>query len=110
MLAPGQKQRVDEPLSQNGRPVEPVEFGIDEADIERGVVNHQRRFADEGQEFVDLLGEQRLGGEEFIGETVDGKGLRRDVALGIEITMEGLSGRHAVEDLDTADFNKKSVV
>ena len=35
-----------------------------------------------------------------------GEGFRRHVAFGIEMPMKGLPGRHAVENLDTADFNQ----
>src|ERR1700679_4210446 len=34
------------------------------------------------------------------------EGLRRHVAFWIEMAMEGLAGRHAIENLDTADFNQ----
>ena len=35
-----------------------------------------------------------------------GEGFRRHVPFGIEIAMKGLPGRHAVEDLDAADFDQ----
>jgi hypothetical protein len=31
---------------------------------------------------------------------------RRHVALWIEMPVKGLAGRHAIEDLDAADFNQ----
>ena len=37
---------------------------------------------------------------------MDGKGLRRHVPFGIEIAVKGLPGRHAVENLDAADFDQ----
>src|SRR5438874_651945 len=49
MLAPRQQQRVDQPVTGDWRPFDAVEFGVDEADIERGVVNYQRRIGDELQ-------------------------------------------------------------
>ena len=47
-----------------------------------------------------------LVGQEFAGQAMHGKGFRRHVALGIDVPVKGLAGRHAVEDLDTADFDQ----
>ena len=41
------------------------QFGIDELDVEAGIVDHQRRIAEKFQEFLDHMGEQRLVGEKF---------------------------------------------
>jgi hypothetical protein len=38
-------------------PLDSVELGVDEADIERGIVDHQRRVGDEFQELLDHFGE-----------------------------------------------------
>ena len=57
MLAPRQQQRVDQPVARNRRPLDAVKLGVDEADIERSVVDHQRRVADEFQELLDHMGE-----------------------------------------------------
>ena len=51
-------------------------------------------------------GEQRLVGEELAGKAVHGEGFLRHVALGIDVAVKGLPGRHAVEDLDAADFDQ----
>ncbi len=69
-------------------------------------MDHQRRIAYELQKFLDHLGEERLVGEELPGKTMHGKRFSRHVALGIEIPMKGLAGRHPVENLDAADFNQ----
>ena len=55
MLAARQQQRIDQPVAQDRLPLDAVEFGIDEADVERGVVDDERRIANEFQEFVDHL-------------------------------------------------------
>ena len=39
-------------------------------------------------------------------QPVHGKGFRRHVALGIDVAVKGLPGRHAVEDLDAADLDQ----
>ena len=106
MLAAGQQQRVDQPVARNGRPLDAVEFGIDEADIERRVVDHQRRIGDELQELVDHMGEQRLVGKELAGKAVHGEGFGRHGTFRIDVAVKGLSGRHAIDHLDTADFNQ----
>src|SRR3954470_14581913 len=52
------------------------------------------------------MGEQRLAGEELGGEAMHREGFRRHLALGIEVAMKGLAGRHAIEDLDAADLDQ----
>ena len=106
MLAPRQQQRVDQPVARDRRPLDAVELGIDEADVERGVVDHQRRVADEFHELVDYMGEQRLVGEEFGRKPVHGESLGRHVALGIDVPVKYLAGRHAIEYLDAADLDQ----
>ena len=65
MLAPRQQQGIDQPIPQNRRPLDPIELGIDEADIERRIVDHKWRVAYERQEILDLLCKQRLGRKEI---------------------------------------------
>jgi len=106
MLAPRQQQRIDQPVPRNHGPFDAVELGIDEADVEGCVVDHQRGVADEFQEAVDDMGKQRLVGQKFTGKPMHGEGLGRHVALGIEVPVKGLPGRHAVENLDAADLDQ----
>ena len=60
MLAPRQQQRIDQPLARDQRALDALELGIEKAVIEAGIVDDQRRVADEGQEVVDDVGEARL--------------------------------------------------
>jgi hypothetical protein len=69
-------------------------------------VDHQRRVGDEFQEVIDHLREQRLVGEELTGKTMHREGLGRHVPFRIEMPVKGLPRRHAIEHLDTADFNQ----
>ena len=71
VLAARQQQRVDQPLARDQRLAGALELGIEEAEIERGVVRDQRRVADECEEVVGDLGEQRLVLEELGREAVD---------------------------------------
>src|SRR5262245_21147552 len=97
MLAPGKQQRIDQPLARDRGPLDSVELRIDEADVERRVVNYERCVADEGEKFVDLFREERLVGEELGRQTMHGEGFRRHVTFGIEVAMKSLPSRHAVE-------------
>jgi preprotein translocase subunit SecB len=106
MLAPRQQQRVDQPFPRNRRPFDALKLGVEEGDIKRRVVDHQRRVANEFQELLDHMSEQRLVGEELAGKTVHGICFSRHFALGIEMPVKGLAGRHAIENLDTADLNQ----
>ena len=74
--------------------------------VEGGVVDHQRGVADEGDEIRGDVIEQRLVGQEFRTQPVDGKGLRRHVAFGVEIDVEALAGGEVVDQLDAADLDQ----
>jgi hypothetical protein len=69
-------------------------------------VDYQGRVADEFHKLLDHMNEQRFVGEELAGKTVHGIGFSRHFALGIEMPMKGLAGRHAIENLDTTNLNQ----
>jgi hypothetical protein len=83
-----------------------IELRIDEARVEARIVDDERRIADEGEQVVDDIGEQRLVGEEFGREAVHPEGLLGHVALRIDVTVKRLPGRNRVEQLDAADLNQ----
>ena len=62
--------------------------------------------ADELQELVGDLGEQRLVLEERRREPVHGLGFGRHVALGIDEAVELAARRDAVDELDAADLDQ----
>ncbi len=47
-----------------------------------------------------------LLGQELGRQAVHGERFRRHVAFGIDVDVKGLARRHAVEDLDAADFDQ----
>ena len=65
MLAPRQHQRIDQPVARDQRALGALELGAEKAMIEAGIVDHQRRIADEGQEFIDHIGEAFVGFQEL---------------------------------------------
>src|ERR1700739_2306872 len=106
MLAPGNEERIDQAFARDRRPAGPFELGVDEAQIERGIVDHQRRIAEKGDQLVRGFREKYLVLEEFLAEAVDGECLRRHAALRIEIPVEGLTAGYAVDQLDAADLDQ----
>ena len=84
MLAARQQQRIDQPLARDQCALDALEFGAQEAVIESGIVDHQRRIADEGKEIVDDLDETLVALQKFARQAVNGKCLGRHVALGID--------------------------
>src|SRR5207245_341913 len=60
----------------------------------------------EGEELIDLLREEWLVDEELGRKAMHGKGFCRHIALGIEVAVKDLPRRHAVENLDAADFDQ----
>ena len=69
-------------------------------------MDHQRRIADEVQEFLDHLSEQRLAGEELAGKAMHRKSLGRHRPLRIDMPVKDLPGRHPVDHFDAADFDQ----
>ena len=106
MLAPREQQGVDHPFAADHRLGGALELGIEEAEIERGVVRHQRRFADEGEELVGDFGEQRLVLQELGGEAVNLERGSRHLALRIDVAVEALAGGNLVVELDAADLDE----
>ena len=88
MLAPGDQQGIDQALAPDQWPAGPLQFGIEEAVIEAGIVSDQRRIAEEGDQIVGDLGEEQLVLEELVAEAVYRKSFRRHAAFWIEIAVE----------------------
>ena len=106
MLAARQHQGIDHPLARDRRPADALELGIEKADIEAGIVDHQRRVAEKSDQIVGDLGEEQLVLEEFLAQAVNRHRLGRHAALGIEIAMKSLARRYAVDQLDAADLDQ----
>src|SRR5262249_20874623 len=66
----------------------------------------QRRVAEELQELLHHLVEERLVGQKPCRQSVHCEGLRRHLALGVDVAVKGLSRRHAVEQFDAADLHQ----
>ncbi len=60
MTAPRQHQRIDDAVGCERRPRNPFQLGIDESEIERGIVRNQWRIFDKAQELVGHVLEERL--------------------------------------------------
>ena len=100
----GQQQRILD-IAGERRAVEALELGGEEFQVELGIVDDQPVAADEFQHLVDNRREGRMLREEFGGEAVHLFRLGRDVALGIDVAMEGAPGRQVIEQLDAGDFD-----
>ena len=106
MLAAGDQQGIDHPLAVDHNAPGPFQFGIQKAKIEHRVMSDQLRVAKKFDEFLDLLGEERLIPQKLDRQPVNFEGRFRHVAFRVEITMEGLAGRKAVKQFDTADLDQ----
>ena len=105
-LAPRHGQGVDHDARIDRRLVDALQFGIEEAHVEGGVVGDQLGAGEELQELVRDLGEQRLVGQEIVGNAVHVEGGRVDLAAGR--TDEGvivLAGRNVVPQFHPADLD-----
>ena len=106
MLAARQRQRVDHPLDEERRPAQRRQLGVEEAQVEFGVVDDQPVVADEGEKLVDHRGEHRLVGERSGRMAMDPVGVVGDVALRIDQHMKDRAGGDLIDDLYGADFDQ----
>jgi len=69
-------------------------------------VNDQWGVGYEFEKIIDDTGEQRLVGEELARKPMHRECLGRHLALRVDVTVKGLTGWHAIENLDAADLNE----
>ena len=81
------------------------ELVVEEADVEGRVMDDQLGFADETDELLGDVGEQRLVRQELRRQPVDLLGAGIDLPLRVQILVEGAPGRPAVHQLDAADLD-----
>ena len=105
MLALGDLDGVDGAGQRDGRLAAALQFGIDELDVEAGIVDHQRGIAQELQEFFDHMREDGLVGQEVAGQAVDAGGLDRHIAFGVQVELQRAAGGKMIQQLDAADFH-----
>src|SRR5690606_41429206 len=78
---------------------------VDEAHIERRVVDHQLGTVDEIDEFLGDLREHRLVGEELQGDAVHLHRPLVDLPLRIDVQVQVVTGNAAVHHLHTTDLD-----
>src|SRR6185312_8194409 len=105
-LAARQHQRIDQTIARDQSALDALELGTQKAVVESSIVDHQRRIADESEEFVRDLHEAWLVTQEFDRQPVDGEGFPRHVALRVDVIVERRAGRNPIEQLDTADLDQ----
>ena len=93
----------------SGRP-SAFELGIEKAKIERRIVDDKRRIAEKGDQVVSRFGKKRLVLEELLAQAVNREGLRRHAAFRIEVSVERVAGRDAIDQLDTADLDQAMAI
>ncbi len=81
------------------------ELRVQESHIERRVVDDEFRVADELQELHVHLRKGRLLRQPLARQSVHLNRALVDVALGIQILMEGAAGEAPVEELHATDFD-----
>ena len=104
-LATREADGVDRARLRQGLSFDPAELGIEEPEIELGVVDDQHRIAEEGEQVVHHRAEQRLVREELIGQTMDLERAGRHLPLGIDVSVVRRAGRDVVDQLDAADLD-----
>ena len=84
---------------------ETIQFGVEEAGVERRVVDDQLGAGDEFEKLVDDVGELRLVSEKVEGDAVDRGSSFVDLALGIDELVQVVAGRPAIDHLDAGYFD-----
>ena len=98
------RQRVDERAGERAA-AEPRQFGIEECEIEFGVVNDQAVAGDELGHRVGDRGKGRMPGEEFGVQPMHHHGVGRDIALGVDIAVQLTPGRHMMKQFEAGDLD-----
>jgi hypothetical protein len=85
--------------------VQQGKFVIEEADVERRVMDDQFGVFDKFQKGFNYCAEQWLVGEEFIADTVYGESSGFHFTLGIEVDVQMATGMLAVHQFDTPELD-----
>lgn len=106
MQRAGNRDAVDHAAQVNGLPAAALQLGIQEAEVEPRIVRDQLGVAQKGEQRFRLTAEQRLVGQEAVGEAVHSLRGSRHRALRIEIGVEALAGGNSIDEFDAADFDE----
>ncbi len=80
-------------------------FVVDEANVERCVVNDQLRALDELEEFIGDFGKPRLADQKFVGDTVNTDRAFVTFAIRLQVNVKMPTGQAATDQLDTTDLD-----
>ena len=86
-------------------PIDAAKLGVDEFHVERRIVDDELIVADEREEKLDDVGPDRMAGEEFRAQPMNGEGVLRHVPLGMDILVIDAPGGHEVDDFNATDFD-----
>src|SRR3954466_1090263 len=100
MLAARQGERAGGAAGFKDRMTAAPEFGVEEAHVEGGVVDHEARLSHELHEPWSNRREDGLVRQEGVGEAVDRKRALRDGALRIDVDVKCTASRNVVEEFD----------
>src|SRR5947209_18666495 len=106
MATTRQCQCVDGAIEANRRATDALQFGIEKAHVELGIVDDELRVADKGKKLVRHVFEQRLASQELARQAVHFVSGFGYVALRIDIAVKDLAGRDAVVELDAAELDE----
>ncbi len=106
MAPPRQLQRAGDAVHGDRRTLQAQQLGIEEADVEGGVVDDEPVLTEELQELVGDVGKQRLILQKCPGQPVHRDHLLGHVALRVDEAVELAPRRDAVQQLDAADLEQ----
>src|SRR6478672_9293384 len=106
MAAARQCQRVDGAIKADCGAADALQFGIQKAHVEFGVVNDELGVADKSEKLLGDLFKQRLAGQEFARQAMHLVSRFGDVALRVDVAMKNLTGRNTIVEFDAADLDK----
>lgn len=92
-------------MRDEARLAQALEFGVQEAQVERRVVDDDFGAVDVGDQLVDDLVEFRFVAQEFRGQAVHRERGLVGLALGIDVAVVVVAGQRAVDQLDAADLD-----
>jgi hypothetical protein len=106
MFSARQSERIDDTFNGDFRLPQTVQFSIDEAKIEHGIVRHELRTIEKFHELIDDISKGRLFKQLFVGDAVHRERFDMNLSpLRVDEFMEGSAGGKAVDHFHAADFD-----
>jgi hypothetical protein len=105
MFLARKRKRIEDAVSREWQAAEPGQLGIQECDVEAGIVHDELGVAQKFKQTICDFREYRFRTQKVVAQAVHGEGIGGHGAFGIDILMIVPTGRHVMHQFDGADFH-----